>query len=54
MDRLERWAHANPMKFNKAKCKVLQLGQGYPKHKHRLSRERLEISPQKKVLVDST
>jgi len=32
LDRLGRWTHGNLMKFSKAKCKVLHLGQGNPKH----------------------
>ncbi|GAB0182829.1 mitochondrial enolase superfamily member 1 [Grus japonensis] len=32
LDRLQRWACVNLMKFNKAKCKVLHVGQGNPKH----------------------
>ena len=33
LDRLERWARVNLMKFNKAEGKVLHMGQGNPKNK---------------------
>jgi len=55
LNRLERWVCANLIKFNKAKCKVLHLGQASPKHKYRLGKERIESSPEEKdfgVLVD--
>ncbi|GAB0184109.1 hypothetical protein GRJ2_000876200 [Grus japonensis] len=52
LDGLERWARANRMKFNKAKCKVLHVGQDTLKRSYRLGGERIESSPEEKDLVD--
>ncbi|GAB0176530.1 cAMP-dependent protein kinase inhibitor alpha [Grus japonensis] len=56
LNRLERWARANLMKFHKAKCKVLHVGRDNPKHDYRLGNgEWIESSPEEKdlgVLID--
>ncbi|PKU46088.1 rna-directed dna polymerase from mobile element jockey- hypothetical protein [Limosa lapponica baueri] len=55
LDSPERWAHANLMKFSQAKCRVLHLGHGSPRHKYRLGGDCLASSTEEKdleVLVD--
>ncbi|KAJ7426545.1 rna-directed dna polymerase from mobile element jockey-like [Willisornis vidua] len=55
LDKLEEWAHADLMTFQKAKCMIPHVVQGSCQYQYRLGDEWIESNPAKKdleVMVD--
>ncbi|KAJ7416914.1 hypothetical protein WISP_67681 [Willisornis vidua] len=53
LNRLQRWAERDLLKFNKSKCGVLHLGKNSFLHQYRLRANLLESSSVEKDLVDN-
>jgi len=50
LDKLERWAHMDLMRYNKNKCKMLHFSWGNPKNMYKMREELFESSPVEKDL----